>query len=325
MSKTTNVKSAKEGRSPVLLWGTVAVLTLAVLLAASALLSVGPNGSSSEAGATERPVVGGDFHAMAVDSKDPDRVMVGGQGGAAISNDAGATWRQIDDLEGADPMGWVVDPRVPSKMYAGGHPGFFRSEDGGKSWEQDNSGLPATDVHALGMDPSNPDTLYASMVGAGLYRSPDAGESWQPVNAEVGVMGPILWTPATPRPSMSPGWKAHSCRAKTEGEPGGAWAPSPAAWRRGSPRASPSLASSTPPQAAGSLKAPTAERVGGPSVEGSPTASRRWWCPPIIRRSSTRVCSEARKPSCTAATTAARPGRHETDKCSQLRDGPPPS
>ena len=159
MGRTTNVRSAKSRRSPMLLWGTVAVFALAALVAASVFLSGGPGGPSSEVGATEQPLVGGDLHAMTVDPKNPDRVMLGGHGGAAVSDDAGATWRQIDDLEGADPMGWVVDPRVPSRMYAGGHPGFSRSEDGGESWERDNSGLPATDVHGLGIDPSDPETL----------------------------------------------------------------------------------------------------------------------------------------------------------------------
>ncbi len=198
MSKTTNGRSETAGRSPLLLWGTLAMLALAALIAAYAFLAGGPGARSPQASASERPLVGGDLHAMAVDPKDPYRVMVGGHGGAAISEDGGATWRQIDDLEGADPMGWVIDPRDPSKMYAGGHPGFYRSRDGGQSWVQNNSGLPATDVHGLGMDPGDPDTLYASMVGAGLYRSPDAGESWRPVNAEVGVMGPILVHPRDP-------------------------------------------------------------------------------------------------------------------------------
>lgn len=89
----------------------------------------------------------------------------------------------------------MIDPSDPNKMYAGGHPGLYRSEDGGESWEQDNSGLPGADVHGLGMDPRNPDTLYASIVGVGLYRTTDAGGRWEGVNPEVGVMGPILVDP----------------------------------------------------------------------------------------------------------------------------------
>ena len=92
-------------------------------------------------------------------------------------------------------MGWVISPADPSKMYAGGHPGFYRSEDGGRTWSQDNSGLPGTDVHGLGMDPQDPQTLYAYVVNEGLYRSPDAGRSWELVNAGFGAMGPILVDP----------------------------------------------------------------------------------------------------------------------------------
>ncbi len=104
MSKTASKTNAKAGRSPLLVWGAVAVFALAALVvAASVLIAGGPGGPSSAA--VERPVVGGDLHAMAVDPKNPDRVMVGGHEGAAISEDGGKTWEQVPDLEGADPMG----------------------------------------------------------------------------------------------------------------------------------------------------------------------------------------------------------------------------
>jgi photosystem II stability/assembly factor-like uncharacterized protein len=92
-------------------------------------------------------------------------------------------------------MGWVIDPSDPQKMYAGGHPGFYRSEDGGESWSKDNTGLPGTDVHGLGIDSQNPQTLYAFIVNHGLYRSPDAGRSWELVNARQATMGSILVDP----------------------------------------------------------------------------------------------------------------------------------
>ncbi len=178
--------------APLLLGALVGFVILAAAVAA-VLLSMSPGGQQT--GSTDRPHVGGDLHSLAVDPTDPDKVMVGGHDGGAISEDGGKTWRQASGLEGADPMGWVISPDDPQKMYVGGHPGFYRSEDGGESWTQDNSGLPGTDVHGLGMDPQNPDTLYAYIANVGLYRSPDAGESWEPVSAEVGVMGPILVDP----------------------------------------------------------------------------------------------------------------------------------
>jgi photosystem II stability/assembly factor-like uncharacterized protein len=93
------------------------------------------------------------------------------------------------------PHGLGHKPRRPTEDVRRGHPGFYFSDDGGKSFSQDNSGLPGTDVHGLGMDPQNPDTLYAYIVDAGIYRSPDAGESWGPVSDEAGIMGPILVDP----------------------------------------------------------------------------------------------------------------------------------
>ena len=189
-----NAETPRQPRRKFAIWGSLGAFAL-VAIALAAFLYLGSGGSD----AASRPYVGGDLHAMAVDPKNPDRVMVGGHGGAAISGDGGKTWEQAPDLEGADPMGWAIAPTNPQEMYAGGHPGFYRSEDGGETWSQDNSGLPATDVHGLGMDPSNPGTLYASVMGAGLYRTTEAGGSWDLVNAEVGVMGPILVDPRDPR------------------------------------------------------------------------------------------------------------------------------
>ena len=182
-----------HGRARLLLPTLVAFVIVAAAVAA-VLLASSPGGQ--ESAASERPYVGGDLHSLGVDPTDTDKVVVGGHDGGAISENGGKTWRQASGLEGSDPMGWVISPDDPSKMYVGGHPGFYRSEDGGESWSQDNSGLPGTDVHGLGMDPQHPDTLYAYIVDAGIYRSTDAGESWEPLSAEAGVMGPILVDPS---------------------------------------------------------------------------------------------------------------------------------
>lgn len=186
------IQKKTHGRARLLLPALVALLIVAAAVAA-VLIATGP--TRQQAATSARPYVGGDLHSLAVDPTDPDKVVVGGHDGGAISKNGGKTWRQASGLEGSDPMGWVISSDDPSKMYVGGHPGFYRSEDGGETWTQDNSGLPGTDVHGLGMDPQNPDTLYAYVVDAGLNRSTDAGESWRPVSAEAGVMGPILVDP----------------------------------------------------------------------------------------------------------------------------------
>jgi photosystem II stability/assembly factor-like uncharacterized protein len=190
---TRNTQKKTQGqRTQLLLAGLVAFVIVAVAVAA-VLLSANPG--EQETATNERPYVGGHLHSMAVDPTDPEKVVVGGHDGGAVSTDGGKSWRQASGLEGADPMGWVIDPNDPQKMYVGGHPGFYRSEDGGKSFSQDNSDLPGTDVHSLGMDLQDPEILYAYIVDHGIYRSPDAGESWEPVNPEMGTMGPILVDP----------------------------------------------------------------------------------------------------------------------------------
>jgi photosystem II stability/assembly factor-like uncharacterized protein len=189
-----NKRTQKEtGRRAQLLLPALVAFTILALAVGAILLSMGP--SRQQTSSTEQPYVGGDLHSLGVDPTNPEKVVVGGHDGGAVSKNGGKTWRQASGLEGADPMGWVINPDDPSKMYVGGHPGFYRSEDGGESWSRDNSGLPGTDVHGLGMDPQDPDTLYAYVVDAGIYRSTDAGENWEPVSDAPGVMGPILVDP----------------------------------------------------------------------------------------------------------------------------------
>jgi photosystem II stability/assembly factor-like uncharacterized protein len=210
-----NKRTQKEtGRRAQLLLPALVAFSILALAVGAILLSMSPGGQQT--GSTERPYVGGDLHSLAVDPTDPDKVMVGGHDGGAVSENGGKTWRQASGLEGADPMGWVIDPNDPSKMYVGGHPGFYYSEDGGKSFSQDNSGLPGTDVHGLGMDPQNPNILYAYIVKRGLYRSPDAGQRWELVNANEATMGPILVDPREPNTLYLVGGKEGGFRQSTD-------------------------------------------------------------------------------------------------------------
>lgn len=178
----------RRQRTRLLGWGVIAAVAVVILAGGYTMLS-------GIAAPKSRPYVGGDLHSLVVDPANPQRVLVGGHDGGALSDDGGTTWQPVAGLKGADPMGWAVDPRDPLRMYIGGHPGFYRSTDGGKSWSKDNGGLPATDVHGLGIDPRNPDVLYASITGRGIYRSADGGRRWEPVNAEKSIMGPILVDP----------------------------------------------------------------------------------------------------------------------------------
>jgi hypothetical protein len=176
-------------------WPWVVGLLAAVALAVGGWIVSRPGGGATGGAA---PFVGGDLHSMVVDPSDPNRLWVGGHGGAAASTDGGRTWTQVASLEGADPMGWEIDPKDPSRHYLGGHPGFQVSTDGGRSFTMRNQGLPATDVHGLGRDPAS-GRLYAAVVGRGLLASDDQGVTWAVVNPAAQTMGPILVDPKDPK------------------------------------------------------------------------------------------------------------------------------
>ena len=115
---------------------------IAALAVGAVVLSVNPGGQSSGSDLGQRPYVGGDLHSIAVDPTDPEKVMVGGHDGGAVSEDGGESWEPVG--EGLPDRLSVVavaqsDPQV---VYAGalGAEGvaLFRSEDGGKSWRAHN-------------------------------------------------------------------------------------------------------------------------------------------------------------------------------------------
>jgi photosystem II stability/assembly factor-like uncharacterized protein len=152
--------------------------------------------------------------AIAVAPYDPNIVYVAsGEGlhrpdlsvgnGIYKSTDAGKTWVHLGLRDGQQIPALAVDPRNPNKVFAAvlGHPygpneerGLYRSTDGGQNWQKvitkdENTG--ASDVE---IDPSNPDTVYASMwevregpwedgnrfdgSGGGLFKSTDGGATW---------------------------------------------------------------------------------------------------------------------------------------------------
>ncbi len=104
-------------------------------------------------------------------------VIEGSEHGVYRSDDAGASWRKMSDIES---IPWYfgeirVDPRDPDTVY---HLGVQLqvSHDGGATWERTGRG-PHSDQHAMWIDPENPSHIILGNDG-GLYVSLDRGETW---------------------------------------------------------------------------------------------------------------------------------------------------
>lgn len=155
--------------------------------------------------------------ALALDPAD-ENVLYAGSGEANFANhsryglglfkslDGGLTWTQLAEqtFAGRCFSSLVVSPRDPQVLFAGitraggfpemaaarQHPGatgpvgVFRSVDGGVTWQHLTNGLPALSATSVGLDPADPDTIYAGIghifgdPDNGIYKSEDGGESW---------------------------------------------------------------------------------------------------------------------------------------------------
>jgi photosystem II stability/assembly factor-like uncharacterized protein len=152
---------------------------------------------------------------MAVAASNPDIIYVG-TGEANIfraslpgigmfkSVDAGKTWSPIG-LENTSTIARVIiHPTNPSMVYvaAGGNEwsynndrGVYQTTDGGKTWKKILGNDNTSGCIDLRMDPSDPNTIYASMWnrirkrwsdpvpedGDNIYKTTDGGKTWKPL------------------------------------------------------------------------------------------------------------------------------------------------
>jgi photosystem II stability/assembly factor-like uncharacterized protein len=102
------------------------------------------------------------------------------------STDGGANWKEVAIPNGTylPLFAFGVNPGRQSTLYAAGY-GAFRSTDGGVSWSETDTGLSATNISALAVDPTTPSTIYAGTSdtsGGGMFKSTDGGASWTPAS-----------------------------------------------------------------------------------------------------------------------------------------------
>lgn len=137
----------------------------------------------------------------------------GGQRGLFKSEDGGATWNLVLEIDADTGVTDVeFDPSNPDVLYAaayqrrrhvwsllagGPNSGIYKSSDNGATWKQVKTGLPSGDMGkiGLGVSPANPELVYATIEAGeeekGFYRSSDKGESWVKQNSYIsGGTGP---------------------------------------------------------------------------------------------------------------------------------------
>jgi photosystem II stability/assembly factor-like uncharacterized protein len=103
--------------------------------------------------------------------------------GAMKSTDGGATWTAAAVAPGK-PLVLAAAPGSSTTLYAGTlQRGVLKSGDAAVTWQEASSGLFATSVVALAIDPADHEVLYASVAraaqGPGLLKSSNGGEQWQ--------------------------------------------------------------------------------------------------------------------------------------------------
>jgi photosystem II stability/assembly factor-like uncharacterized protein len=153
-----------------------------------------------------------DVLAIAVDPARPSRLYAAGDG-VLRSTDGGASWHPAREPlpdGAASAVTALAVPRTGGIVYAVTGAGIYKSVDGALSWRPANQGLPAAAVLALAVAPTDPRTLYASVLvrsGRMVYRSTDGGASWR-VTAALPLPGPAPYkglvrtlavSPASPR------------------------------------------------------------------------------------------------------------------------------
>ena len=136
-------------------------------------------------------------------------------GGVWKTTSAGTTWYPIfDDIKDVSSIGSIeVAPSDPNVVYVGtgstgdGN-GFYKSVDAGKTWRHLPGFEDAGQIPAILVDPHNPNTVLATVLGStrassdrrGVFRSTDGGTTWTKtlaVDASTGAQS-LAWAQDQP-------------------------------------------------------------------------------------------------------------------------------
>jgi hypothetical protein len=175
------------------------------------------------------PFRGGRTRAVAGVPDQPNVFYIGQvNGGVWKSTDYGRTWNPVFDGEDTQSVGAIaVAPSNSNIVYVasgeGLHrpdlsvgDGIYRSSDAGKTWT--HLGLQGGEqIPALAVDPTNPDRLFAAVLGhpygpneeRGIFRSDDGGKNWKKVLYKGDRVGgsDVVLDPKNPRIVYASMWE----------------------------------------------------------------------------------------------------------------------
>ncbi len=159
----------------------------------------------------------------------PDTWYIGAaSGGVWKTDNAGSSWTSLFDDQPMLNIGSIaIQQSNPNIVWVGtgeGNPrnslnigeGIYKTMDGGRTWRK--MGLEKTrNIHRILIDPSNPNTVYAGVIGnpyaehpeRGVYKTTDGGETWTRVlytNESSGV-GDMAMDPSNPNKIIVNMWQ----------------------------------------------------------------------------------------------------------------------
>jgi photosystem II stability/assembly factor-like uncharacterized protein len=159
----------------------------------------------------------------------PNLIYLGSaSGGVWKTTNSGVSWTPVFDDQPIQNIGSIaIQQSNPNIVWAGtgeGNPrnslnigeGIYKTLDGGRTWKR--MGLEKTrNIHRIIIDPSNPNTAYAGVIGnpyaahneRGVFKTTDGGETWQKIlytNDTSGV-GDMIMDPTNPNKLFVAMWQ----------------------------------------------------------------------------------------------------------------------
>ena len=138
------------------------------------------------------------LHSIAIDAKDPKKMMVGiSVGGVYRTEDGGTTWVQDNKVNGAPSERpdvfycihkLLAHPEESDVRFMRVHEEVYWRDPGQTTWQFSTTGLPSNFGFAAAMHPRDRSTAYcipldgmrrtAAPFGIGVYRTTDKGKTW---------------------------------------------------------------------------------------------------------------------------------------------------